>query len=80
MVINAQACKGLEFDTVFIADVDRFLFRDVDSDNTKKLFYVMVSRAIEQVVLLRQKNRGELPIDSIIPTDSPTFLEIFNVE
>lgn len=80
MVINAQACKGLEFDTVFIADVDRFIFRDNDSDNTKKLFYVMVSRAIEQVILLRQKISGELPIDRIIPTDAPTFLEIYNVE
>jgi hypothetical protein len=80
MVINAQACKGLEFDIVFIADIDCFPFRDGDSDNTKKLFYVMVSRAIEQVILLRQKNRGELPIDRIIPTDASTFLEIFNVE
>lgn len=80
MVINAQACKGLEFDIVFIADIDCFRFQDVDSDNTKKLFYVMVSRAIEQVILLRQKNRGELPIDRIIPTDASTFLEIFNVE
>lgn len=80
MVINAQACKGLEFDIVFIADVDRFIFRDGDSDNTKKLFYVMVSRAIEQVILLRQKNIGKLPIDGIIPTDANTFLEIYNVE
>lgn len=78
MVINAQACKGLEFDIVFIADVDRFLFRDRNADNTKKLFYVMTSRAIEQVIMLRQKSIGELPIDSIIPANDPTMLEIFN--
>jgi DNA helicase-2/ATP-dependent DNA helicase PcrA len=80
MVINVQSCKGLEFDTVFVADIDRFTYRYADRDNTKKFFYVMVSRAIEQVILLRQKNRGKLPIDEIMPTDAPTFLEIFNVE
>ncbi|RXL86882.1 hypothetical protein EO238_31265, partial [Citrobacter sp. AAK_AS5] len=56
-VINARSAKGLEFDTVFLADIDGDRsapeYRD-QRDDLKRLFYVMSSRARDQVVLLRR--------------------------
>jgi hypothetical protein len=75
MVINAQACKGLEFDTVFLADIDQFKCDAQNMDRTKKLFYVMVARATEHVIFLRQHG-DEYPVDTIIPRDDPSVLEI----
>lgn len=75
MVINAQACKGLEFDIVFVADIDQFNCDAQNMDRTKKLFYVMVARATEHVIFLRQHG-DEYPIDAIIPRDDPSVLEI----
>ena len=67
-VINAQACKGLEFDTVVLADIDEYYYRWDDPDVAKRLFYVMVARAKQRVFLFMK--RGERKdIDSILPTD-----------
>jgi DNA helicase II / ATP-dependent DNA helicase PcrA len=74
MVINAQACKGLEFDIIFLADIDQFRCDVRSLDQTKKLFYVMIARATEHVILLRQHG-DEKPIDAIIPKDDPSVLE-----
>ena len=52
MVINAQSCKGLEFDTAILADIDEHQPRH-NPDVLKKRFYVMVARAREQIILLR---------------------------
>ena len=66
LVINAQACKGLEFDVAVLADIDDHQAPDLDA--LKKRFYVMVSRARDQVLLIRR--RGEVSaIDAILPTD-----------
>jgi len=54
LVINAQSCKGLEFDTVFIADIHAFPCYPAIEDERKRLFYVMVARAIEHVFLLKE--------------------------
>lgn len=70
-VINAQSAKGLEFDTVFLADIHDYHCHLEDSvwmDGKKRLFYVMASRAREQVVLLREHGRG-CPIEAILPQD-----------
>ena len=40
LVINARACKGLEFDTVVLADIDEHYVRRNDPDVAKRLFYV----------------------------------------
>ncbi len=69
MVINAQACKGLEFDSVFLADIHQYHLDSKDPNRTKRLFYVMVARSREQVVLLREKGKP-CPIDAILPTDT----------
>ncbi|MDB4630982.1 ATP-binding domain-containing protein [Pseudomonadales bacterium] len=68
LVINAQTCKGLEFDTVFIADINSFSCNDRNKDNVKRLFYVMVARAIDRVILLKQRGKY-CSVDSILPAD-----------
>ena len=68
LVINAQACKGLEFDTVVLADIDRHVFDSADPDRTRKLFYVMVSRARQRAVLFMNKG-GSGAIETILPKD-----------
>ena len=68
LVINAQACKGLEFDVAVLADVDRHRAVPNDLDAARKLFYVMTARAREQVILLRQRGASSR-IDEILPDD-----------
>jgi DNA helicase II / ATP-dependent DNA helicase PcrA len=70
-VINAQSAKGLEFDFVILADIERFRCRPEDKDqmdDMRRRFYVMVSRARERVVMLRQADRP-CPCEAILPTD-----------
>lgn len=68
LVINAQACKGLEFDTVVLADIDEHFVRRDDPDVAKRLFYVMVARAREQVFMFIRRGRGR-HIETILPQD-----------
>ena len=68
LVINVQACKGLEFDTVICADIDQFPIQTDDLDRARKLFYVMVARARRKVVLLQQRE-VESHVNSILPRD-----------
>ena len=68
LVINAQACKGLEFDTVVLADIDEHLVRRNDPDVTRRLFYVMVARARERVLLFMKRGCGG-EIEKLLPTD-----------
>ena len=68
LVINAQACKGLEFDTVILADIDEHHHRSRDPDVAKRLFYVMVARARERVFMF-MKNDGDHRIEEILPDD-----------
>ncbi len=69
LVINAQACKGMEFDTVVLADIDEHRFHSTDDGNdlTRKLFYVMVSRAKSRVVLFTQPDNDA--IGRLLPQD-----------
>ena len=68
LVINAQACKGLEFDTVVLADIDEHYVRRADPDGAKRLFYVMVARARERVFMFAKRN-GSSDIQRILPAD-----------
>ena len=68
LIINAQACKGLEFDTVILVDIDEHYHRRDDPDVAKRLFYVMVARARERVFMF-QKKSGSNRIEEILPTD-----------
>ena len=68
LVINVQACKGLEFDTVILADIDEHYHRRDDPDVAKRRFYVMVARARERVFMFRKEN-GDQRIEEILPND-----------
>ena len=68
MVINVQSCKGLEFDDVMLADIDQHYVRSNDLDVTKKLFYVMVARARENVYMFIPRGKPSR-VDRILPTD-----------
>ena len=71
MVINAQSCKGLEFDTAILADIDQHQPKH-DPHALKARFYVMVARAREQVILLRTGSVCPV-VDGLLPTN-PTIL------
>ena len=68
LVINAQACKGLEFDTVVLADIDEHYIRRNDPNLARRLFYVMVARARERVFLFMKRD-GRKEIEKILPED-----------
>ena len=68
LVINAQACKGLEFDTVVLADIDEHYVKRNDPDVAKRRFYVMIARARERVFLFMKRGEGR-EIEKILPTD-----------
>ena len=68
LVINAQACKGLEFDTAVLADIDEHFVRRSDRDIARRVFYVMVARARERVFMFRKHN-GRNDIERIMPPD-----------
>ena len=68
LVINAQSCKGLEFDTVVLADIDEYFVSRRDPDVAKRLFYVMVARARERVFMFMKRN-GRRDIENILPAD-----------
>lgn len=72
MVINAQSCKGLEFDITILADIDQHNPKQNTEQNIRVLksrFYVMVTRGREQVILLRTGNACPI-VESLLPTDS----------
>ena len=73
LVINAQACKGLEFDSVILADIDQHVVNVEDPDRTKKIFYVMVSRARQRVVMF-MKRGGSPEVEEILPKDEGILL------
>lgn len=70
VVINAQSCKGLEFDIAILADIDQHWPKDPHT--LKARFYVMVARAHEQVVLLRTGAACPI-VDELLP-DGPMIL------
>ena len=68
-VINSQSCKGLEFDTVIIADLHEFKCFLAIEDHIKRLFYVMIARARERVVMTREAGK-HCPVESILPQNN----------
>lgn len=65
MVINDKSCKGLEFDTVFLADINEHKYTHQNQDQTKRRFYVMVARAKEQIIMLK-KAVIDCPVEAIL--------------
>ena len=72
LVINAQSCKGLEFDIVMLADIEQHYINLYNSDATKRLFYVMVARARENIYMFMENKNND--IEEILPKD-PSVLK-----
>ena len=68
IVINAQSCKGLEFDDVMLADINQYYVRSNDLEAIKKLFYVMVARARENVYMFKPRGKPSR-VDRILPNE-----------
>lgn len=68
VVINAQSCKGLQFDTVILLDVNDHVYSEGDPHHVRHLFYVMAARACEHVIILRNAERHSR-VDGILPSD-----------
>lgn len=67
MVLTAQSCKGLEFDIVILADIDSHMPKQ-DVHTLKCRFYVMTTRAREQVILLRTGPKCAV-VENLLPND-----------
>lgn len=67
VVLNDKSIKGLEFDIVFII-IDGFKIYNNDIDSMKKRFYVMTSRAIKKLVLLKSIDYSG-GVEEILPND-----------
>ncbi len=67
VVLNAQSCKGLEFDIVVLVDINGHYVLRENTDEIRKLFYVMVSRARDQVFMIIKD--GPNSIQNILPKD-----------
>lgn len=70
LVINAQACKGLEFDLAILADIHEHYVPATDPDRASRLFYVMVARAKQRVYLLLNRDSGlSRRLEELLPAD-----------
>lgn len=72
MVINAQSCKGLEFDTAILADIDQ-CGRNDDEYQLKSRLYVMAARAREQLIMLRT-GAPDPVIEKLLPPEDSGLL------
>jgi superfamily I DNA/RNA helicase len=57
VVINSKSAKGLEFDDVFIVEIDKFLLAAPRDERFRKEMYVMISRARESLFFLMDATR-----------------------
>jgi DNA helicase IV len=60
-VVNSASCKGLEFDAVFIPELQRWRNDPNEIDNFKMRLYVMISRARKFVSLMYSNEGGGKP-------------------
>ena len=75
-VLCKQSCKGLEFDAVFIPELERYRCDPGAEDQFKMDFYVMCSRARTHLCLFYTASRGARPeILSRLPSVSDNLAE-----
>lgn len=76
-VINRQSCKGLEFDTVFIPEIQTIPLDGSNLDAFKMNMYVMCSRAREELYVLYSSQSNEQPdIVGYFPDETTGLMEI----
>lgn len=74
-IICDASCKGLEFDAVFIPQLQQHDIEDVQLDFLKMKLYVMCSRAREHLVLSWSDTNGPPEIANIFPTPDEEIAE-----
>ncbi len=75
-VINRQSCKGLEFDAVFIPQLQTIPIDGSNLDTFKMNMYVMCSRARQALHLLYASGTGEQPdIVAYLPDQASGLLD-----
>ena len=84
-IMTAHACKGLEFDTVFIGGVEEGLFphwnalnaddKDSAIEEERRLFYVAMTRAKKKLYITScRKRKGEAVGASRFLSEIPVYL------
>ncbi len=75
-ILNRRSCKGLEFDIVFIPDLQSFSFNDSDLIAFNMNMYVMCSRARSELVLMYVKDGvSQAPILKHLPSAASGLIE-----
>ena len=78
-VVNKQSCKGLEFDAVFLPELQSVSVAPDDRDQFMMEMYVMISRARHMLVLMYSNEGDESPaILSNIPDEELGLMEYTN--
>ncbi|WP_020682940.1 UvrD-helicase domain-containing protein [Marinobacterium rhizophilum] len=78
-ILNRHSCKGLEFDFVFIPELQSILIDGSNLDAFKMNMYVMCSRAREGLYLLYSSKTNCLPaVIGCLPNESSGLLEYKN--
>ena len=79
-VLNKQSCKGLEFDAVFIPELENIRIDDGNLNAFKMEMYVMCSRARSYLALIASNSGQELlPVLAYLPDENADVLEYINV-
>ncbi|ABC32368.1 Superfamily I DNA and RNA helicase [Hahella chejuensis KCTC 2396] len=75
-VLNYQSCKGLEFDIVFLPELQDYQVDNSELDNFKMNMYVMCSRARDALFLTYSSHLDEKPdILTHLPVNETDILE-----
>ncbi len=85
-LLTLHAAKGLEFPVVFIAGFEEGLIpytlsSDVDIEEERRLFYVGMTRAMDELIILHARNRVingkkmSLPVSSFLSEIPSEFIE-----
>lgn len=78
-VISRQSCKGLEFDAVFIPEIQAMPFDGSNLDTFRMNMYVMCSRARQALYLSYSSDTGQEPdIVSMLPNETTGIMEYIN--
>lgn len=78
-VVNKQSCKGLEFDAVFLPELQSVSVAPDDKDQFKMEMYVMTSRARHMLALMYSNEGDETPaILSYLPDEESGLMEYTN--
>jgi len=79
-LLNKQSCKGLEFDSVFLPELQQITMTPSEIDTFKMEMYVMIARARKNVYLMINNSGSGTPaIMDYLPVNNSSRLEIQDV-